>query len=371
VEFEVNHRSRECDARVGRVHTPHGTFETPVFMPVGTQGSVKAVCPEDLVKAGARIVLANTYHLYLRPGHETIRRLGGLHQFMNWPRPILTDSGGFQVYSLAGLRKLTEEGVLFQSHLDGSSHFIGPKEAMEIQTALGADIIMAFDECVPFPAEYSYVEASVALTTRWAERCLAHRTDERQALFGIIQGGMYEDLRERSAKELVAMDFDGYALGGLSVGEDRETRLRIVRAVRRYLPEDKPVYLMGVGAPEDLVEAVILGVDMFDCVMPTRNARNGTLFTSRGRLTIKNARFAEDKRPLDASCGCYTCRGFSRAYLRHLFMSRELLGYRLNTIHNLHYYATLMEDVRRAVREQRMEQFRKEFYENQTGPEQG
>lgn len=367
MEFQVRYRSRECKARVGLIRTPHGEFETPVFMPVGTQGSVKAVSPEDLDEAGVRVILANTYHLYLRPGHEIVARLGGLHRFMNWHGPILTDSGGFQVYSLSRLRTISDEGVTFQSHLDGSRHFIGPKEAMEIQKALGADIIMAFDECAPYPAEYEYVRKSVRLTSIWAQKCLDSFEGGEQALFGIVQGGTYDDLREMSAKDLTAMDFDGYALGGLSVGEDSNTRVEVISKTREFLPDDKPVYLMGVGAPEDLVEAVMRGVDMFDCVMPTRNARNGTLFTSRGRLTIKNARYRDDERPIDESCPCYTCTRFSRAYLRHLFMAREILAYRLNTIHNLHYYSRLMAGIRKAVGEGRMEEFRREFYDNRSG----
>ncbi len=362
MEFQIYHKSSTTRARAGNIKTLHGDFETPVFMPVGTQATVKAVSPEELMDAKVGIVLANTYHLYLRPGHEIIERLGGLHRFMNWNRPILTDSGGFQVYSLAKLRKISEEGVTFQSHIDGSKHFIGPEEAMEIQKSLGADIIMAFDECAPYPADHEYVLNSVNLTSLWAQRCIGHKKDSDQALFGIVQGGIYRDLREKSAKELVAMDFDGYALGGLSVGEDSETRLRVIEETRDFLPDDKPVYLMGVGTPEDLVEAVMRGVDMFDCVMPTRNARNGTLFTSKGKLNIKNARHLEDKRPIDENCGCYTCANYSRAYLRHLYMARELLAYRLNTIHNIYYYTHLMEGIREAIKEDRMDSFRDNFY---------
>ncbi len=346
---------------MGKIKTPHGDFETPVFIPVGTQGSVKAVSSEDLVNTSVRIILANAYHLYLRPGHKVIERLGGLHRFMNWSGPILTDSGGFQVYSLASLRDITEEGVTFQSHLDGSKHFIGPEEAMEIQKALGADIIMAFDECAPYPSDYEDVLNSVKLTSLWAKRCIEHKEDLNQSLFGIVQGGTYSDLREMSAKNLVDMDFDGYALGGLSVGEDQETRLRVISEVRDFLPDDKPVYLMGVGTPEDLVEAVVLGVDMFDCVMPTRNARNGTLFTSKGKLNIKNAQYIDDESPIDENCQCYTCSNYSRAYLRHLFMARELLAYRLNTIHNLSYYMQLMAEMRQAIEEDRIDSFRKNF----------
>ncbi len=334
-------------------------------MPVGTQGSVKALSPEDMEAVGVKIILANTYHLYLRPGHEIIKKLGGLRPFMHWRGPILTDSGGFQVYSLAKLRTISEEGVTFQSHLDGSRHFIGPEEAMIIQQALGGDIIMALDECAPYPADYEYVRNSVKLTSLWAERCREHKDNDNQALFGIVQGGVYGDLRELSARELVGMGFDGYALGGLSVGEDREIRERVIRETIGFLPENKPVYLMGVGKPEDIIGAVMLGVDMFDCVMPTRNARNGTLFTSRGKVVIKNARHMDDEGPIDENCDCYTCSHFSRAYLRHLFMAKELLAYRLHSIHNLCYYTHLMEDIRRAIREERMTEYRQNYHEHQ------
>ncbi len=346
---------------MGRLRTEHGDFETPVFMPVGTQGCVKALSSDDLIEAGAEFILANTYHLYLRPGHTVIKHLGGLHRFMNWERPILTDSGGFQVYSLAALREITEAGVTFQSHLDGSRHFIGPEEAVQIQKALGADIIMAFDECVPYPSDHRYVENSVHLTRVWAERCLDAKRAPHQALFGIVQGGMYPDLREMSAKGLVNLAFDGYALGGLSVGEDAETRNRVVTETRKFLPDEKPVYLMGVGTPEDILAAVRQGVDMFDCVMPTRNARNGTLFTTQGRLNIKNAAFLEDERPIDKNCGCYTCTHYSRAYLRHLYMSRELLAYRLNTIHNIYFYVHFLERIKKAIQADQLDGFRLYF----------
>jgi queuine tRNA-ribosyltransferase len=335
-------------------------------MPVGTQGSVKGVSPEDMEEVGVNIILANTYHLNLRPGYKVIEKLGGLHRFMNWYRPILTDSGGFQVYSLAKLRTICEEGVTFQSHLDGSSYFIGPKEAMMIQQALGADIIMTFDECAPYPVEYEYVLNSVRLTSLWAKRCLEYKGTDHQALFGIVQGGMYRDLRELSATELVKMNFDGYALGGLSVGEEKEERLRVITETMECLPKEKPAYLMGVGKPEDIIEAVMLGIDMFDCVMPTRNARNGTLFTSRGNVVIKNARYADDDRPVDENCDCYTCSHYSRAYLRHLFMAKELLAYRLNTIHNLYYYTHLMADIRRAIRRERLADHVQNFYKLQS-----
>ncbi len=351
-------------ARVGELTTFHGKFTTPVFMPVGTQGSVKAVSPEELEASGVKVILANTYHLYLRPGHQVIEKLGGLHSFMNWSGPILTDSGGFQVYSLSPLRTISDEGVTFQSHLDGSKHFIGPEEAMAIQKSLGADMIMTFDECIPFPAEYDYVVNSVKLTSLWARRCIDFRRHPHQALFGIVQGGMYRNLREKSARELVEIGFDGYAIGGLSVGEDRATREEVVKETVEFLPEEKPVYLMGVGKPEDIVEGIWLGVDMFDCVMPTRNARNGTLFTSKGKMIIKNTRYSSDERPIDEQCDCYTCSHFSRAYLRHLFMAKELLSYRLNSIHNLYFYSHLMENIGCAILEERFSDFRKEFYQS-------
>jgi queuine tRNA-ribosyltransferase len=363
LEFKVTHQCPTSGARRGEVTTAHGRFETPVFMPVGTQGSVKALSPEDLEQAGVNILLANTYHLYLRPGHGLIERLGGLHRFMSWKGAILTDSGGYQVYSLSNLRKISEQGVTFQSHVDGSTHFIGPREAMEIQRALGADVIMAFDECAPYPADYDYVRNSVRLTSQWARICLECTRDHSQALFGIVQGGMYSELREQSAREIVSMGFDGYALGGLSVGEDRATRQQVVQETARFLPADKPRYLMGVGKPEDIVEGVTAGIDLFDCVLPTRNARNGALFTNQGPLAIKNACYAEDDRPVDESCSCYTCNHFSRAYLRHLFMAKELLAYRLNTIHNLHYYMGFMADLRQAIQEDRFAAFRQAFFE--------
>jgi queuine tRNA-ribosyltransferase len=347
--FEILASDSRTKARLGRIVTPHGQFTTPVFMPVGTQASVKTVTPEELLDCQVEIVLANTYHLYLRPTHTLIRDLGGLHHFMHWQRPILTDSGGFQVYSLAGLRKLSEEGVLFQSHLNGSRHMLTPEKAVEIQQTLGSDIAMVLDECVPYPASYDYALASQELTTRWARRAkAAHRCPE-QALFGIVQGGMYADLREKSAQELGELDFDGYALGGFSVGETKQLMGDLIERTAACLPVEKPRYLMGVGTPADLLRCVKLGVDMFDCVMPTRNARNGCLFTRQGRLIIKNARYAQDIRPIDAQCGCYTCQHYSRAYLRHLFVSEEILGLRLNTIHNLHYYTDIIHMIRAAI----------------------
>ena len=363
MQFKVTHSCASSSARGGEITTAHGRFETPVFMPVGTQASVKALSPQDLEEAGVGILLANTYHLYLRPGHGLIERLGGLHRFMSWQGAILTDSGGYQVYSLAKLRKISEQGVTFQSHVDGSTHFIGPCEAMEIQKALGSDVIMAFDECAPYPADHDYVRNSVRLTSQWARVCIECPRGDSQALFGIVQGGMFPELREQSAMELVPLGFDGYALGGLSVGEDRATRRRVIQETVPFIPENKPRYLMGVGKPEDILDGVAAGIDMFDCVLPTRNARNGALFTSQGPLSIKNACFAEDHGPVDEHCSCYTCTHFSRAYLRHLFMAKELLAYRLNTIHNLHYYMGFMAEIRQAIQEDRFTDFREDFLE--------
>lgn len=331
-------------------------------MPVGTQGTVKAMTPDMLYKLDAEIILGNTYHLYLRPGHELVKELGGLHKFIGWDRPILTDSGGFQVYSLGKLRKISEEGVRFQSHIDGAYHFLSPELSISIQEDLGADIIMCFDECPPYPATYDYVETSLDMTLRWAKRCKSAKKNAGSALFGIIQGGMFEDLRRRSAEATKEIGFDGYALGGLSVGETKPLMYDTVEATVPFMPEDKPRYLMGVGTPEDLVENVDRGIDMFDCVMPTRNARNGSLFTSSGKLVIKNSRYERDEKPVDESCSCYTCRNFSRAYLRHLFMAKEILSSTLNTIHNLHYYLNLMKEIRLAIEENRFAEYKKAFY---------
>jgi queuine tRNA-ribosyltransferase len=364
IDFKVIKTDHGSAARLGSLTTRHGRIDTPIFMPVGTQATVKAMTPEELREVGAQIILANTYHLYIRPGHELIARQGGLHAFMHWDGPILTDSGGFQVFSLGELRKITEEGVRFQSHLDGSSHFISPEAAVAIQEALGGDIAMCFDECPPFPAEYEYVRRSMELTGRWARRCKEAKRRDDQALFGIVQGGMYRDLRERSAAELGAIGFDGYALGGLSVGEEKELMYEIMAQCAPFLPADKPRYVMGIGAPEDLIEGIYSGVDMFDCVMPTRNARNGMLFTTSGKINIKNAVFAEDRSPIDERCGCYVCRNYSRAYLRHLYRSGEILASRLNSWHNLHYYLSLMAEARKAIAEDRFVQFRQEFYAN-------
>ncbi len=352
ISFTVT--ARDGAARAGRLTTPHGLVETPVFMPVGTVGSVKAVGPDDLAALDARIVLANSYHLLLRPGPDLVERQGGLHRFMAWPRALLTDSGGFQVFSLAGSRTMSEEGVTFRSHLDGSLHALGPERAIGIQEQLGADVIMAFDECPPAGAERSYLAQSLARTARWARRCkAAWHPDGPGALFGIVQGGQDLALRRQAAEEIGALDLPGYALGGFSVGETNEQMHDGVAACAPLLPADRPRYLMGVGAPSDLLHAVASGIDMLDCVLPTRCARNGLLFTSRGRLVIRNRAWAEDPRPADEACGCTTCRTFSRAYLRHLFQARELLSYRLNTLHNLAYFLSLMAGARKAISEGR------------------
>jgi len=347
--FEIIKKDSFSKARLGRVETDHGSFTTPAFLPVGTQGSVKSLTPEELVEIGVEAILGNTYHLYLRPGHETIGRLGGLHTFIHWERPILTDSGGFQIFSLGSLRKVSEEGVTFQSHLDGSSHFLTPEKVIEIQRVLGTDIAMVLDECVPYPSPYEYVKTSTEQTGRWAKRCLQVRREEDPALFAIVQGGVYRDLREKSAQTLVEMGFQGYAIGGLSVGEPKSLMSDVLEWTTPLLPENTPRYLMGVGTPEDMIHAVTLGVDFFDCVLPTRNARNGTLFTSSGKISIKQAQYTEDQRPVDEACACYTCRHYSRAYLRHLYLSKEILSSRLNTIHNLYYYINLLRKIQEAI----------------------
>ncbi len=364
VTFELVKKSRESKARLGNLHTPHGSVETPVFMPVGTQATVKAMSPRELEEIGARIILSNTYHLYLRPGHELVREAGGLHKFMAWNGPILTDSGGFQVFSLGELRKITEEGVEFRSHIDGSQHLFTPEKVMEIEMALGADIAMAFDECVEYPTTYEYARQSMERTTRWAERCLKAHHREDQALFGIIQGSMFRDLREQSARDLVQMDFPGYAVGGLSVGEEKSLMYDVLDYTVPLIPENKPRYLMGVGSPDCLIEGALLGIDMFDCVLPTRIARNGTVFTKTGKLVIRNGRYKNDFLPLDPSCDCYACRTFTRAYIRHLFNVEEILGLRLTTIHNLTYLLKLMERIRQAIREDSLLELREEFYRN-------
>ncbi len=367
VDFEVIAHDPSSGARRGRFVTSHSTVETPVFMPVGTQATVKSLSPDELKDLGARIILGNTYHLYLRPGSERVNRLGGLHSFMGWDGSILTDSGGFQVFSLARINKIEEDGVVFQSHIDGSRHMIRPETSMEIQMHLGSDIAMCFDECTTYPVAYEYARESMERTVRWARRCKDAHTRENQALFGIVQGSVFMDLREACLEKLVEIGFDGYALGSLSVGESKEQMLEVLETMAPRLPASHPRYLMGVGTPEDLVEGVRLGVDMFDCVMPTRNARNGMLFTSWGSIQIKNSGYAEDRNPIEPGCTCYTCRRFSRAYLRHLFMARELLAYRLNTIHNLHYYLNLMAGMRKAIEQGLFEEWRKEFYAVRSG----
>ncbi len=347
------------------VHTPHGSFETPVFMPVGTQATVKGMSPDELKQIDARIILSNTYHLYMRPGNKLIREAGGLHSFMNWDRPILTDSGGFQVFSLSDLRNIGEEGVVFRSHIDGSKHLFTPELAIEIQNDLGSDIIMSFDECIPYPADYDYTKKSLERTSRWALRCKqAHANTDKQALFGIVQGGMYPDLRQQSAKELVEMDFPGYSIGGLSVGEPAEEMYRMLECTVPVLPENKPRYLMGVGSPDYLIEGAIRGIDMFDCVLPTRNGRNGTVMTSRGRIIVRDAKYARDFSPMDPDCDCYACKNFSRAYIRHLLKAQEVLGIRLTTWHNIKFLINLMKNVRQAIMDDRLGDFRNEFFSN-------
>ena len=369
IRYELLKKDKKTGARRGRIYTPHGIIETPVFMPVGTQATVKAMTPDELKEmVDARIILSNTYHLFLRPGDELIKEAGGLHKFMNWDRPILTDSGGFQVFSLADLRNITEEGVKFKSHLDGSEKFLSPEISMKIQNNLGSDIMMAFDECAPYPSDYDYTKKSMEMTTRWAKRCLeAHKNKEKQGLFGIVQGGMYKDLREQSAKALVELDFPGYAVGGLSVGEPAELMYEILSATTPFLPENKPRYLMGVGTPDYLIDAVLRGIDMCDCVLPTRIARNGTAMTSEGKVVVRNATYERDWTPLDHNCDCYTCKNYTRAYIRHLVKCGEILGARLITIHNLRFLVKLMEDVRKAIEEDRLLEFREEFYKNYYG----
>ena len=357
--FEIIKKDSFSRARLGSVETDHGSFISPAFLPVGTQGTVKSLTPEELVEIGVEAILGNTYHLYLRPGHETIGKLGGLHNFIHWERPILTDSGGFQIFSLGTLRKISEEGVTFQSHLDGSSHFLTPEKVIEIQRVLGSDIAMVLDECVPYPSAYEYVRTSMERTNRWAKRCLRAREETDPALFAIIQGGIHRNLRQECAQTLVEMDFQGYAIGGLSVGEPKSVMLDVLKWTVPILPEGAPRYLMGVGTPEDMIDAVMLGVDLFDCVLPTRNARNGTLFTSSGKISIKQAQYAEDPKPVDEACTCYTCRNYSKAYLRHLYLSKEILSSRLNTIHNLYYYIHLLGRIREAIQEGSLLDFHK------------
>lgn len=364
--FELKARDQNTKARRGRLETGHGAIETPAFMPVGTQGSVKAVSPRELREVEAQIILGNTYHLFVRPGLEVIRAVGGLHRFMNWEGPILTDSGGYQIFSLARLRKITEDGVQFQNHIDGSAAFISPEIAMEIQATLGSDIAMVLDECPPWPCEYDYAARSLEMTHRWAKRCKAiaksgDRKPESQLVFGIVQGATFEELRRSSAQTLAAMDFDGYAIGGVSVGEPEPEMMRAVEWSEPHLPENKPRYAMGLGTPPQLIELIARGVDMFDCVLPTRLARNGTAFTEAGTLNFKNAEFTSQTGPLEEGCTCEACRGYSRAYLRHLLKAEEILGLRLLSIHNLHFYLNLMKRARSAIEDGSFAEFRKRF----------
>lgn len=361
--FELLKESKECKARLGKIHTNHGDIETPIFMPVGTKATVKTMTPEELKEIDSQIILSNTYHLYLRPGHELVKEAGGLHKFMNWDGPILTDSGGFQVFSLNNLRKISEEGVEFRSHIDGSKHFISPEKSMEIQNCLGSDIMMAFDECVPYPASYEYTKKSMERTTRWAQRCKEyHKNVKNQALFGIVQGGMYKDLRTESVKQITSIDLPGYAVGGLSVGEPKDIMIEMLDHTVEQLPKDKPRYLMGVGTPDYLFEAVESGIDMADCVLPTRMARNGAFLTSHGVVTIKNAKYRHDFTPIDPECDCYCCRNYTRAYLRHLVKENEILGARLASIHNLHFLLKLMKNIRKSIKEDNFLEYKKTFY---------
>ena len=365
LEYKLIKKSKDTKARVGEIKTNHGIIKTPVFMPVGTRATVKTMTPEEVKDLGAQIILSNTYHLFLRPGPEIIEKAGGLHKFMNWHGPILTDSGGFQVFSLSANRKITEEGVTFRSHIDGSKQFLSPEVSIDVQNSLGSDIIMAFDECAPYPATYEYIEHSMNRTTRWAKRCKDHhKNTDNQALFGIVQGGMYKDLRKKSAEDLVAMDFPGYAVGGLSVGESKDIMVDILDYTTDFLPEDKPRYLMGVGTPDYLFEAVEHGIDMADCVLPTRIARNGTAMTSVGRVIAKNGKYKEDFTSLDENCDCYTCKNYTKAYIRHLFNVNEILAYRLLSIHNIYFLTKLMENIRNAILEDRFLEYKKEFYES-------
>ena len=362
ITYELLHVDKNSGARRGVIHTPHGDIQTPIFMPVGTQATVKSMTPEELKENGAQIILANTYHLYFRPGDELVKEAGQLHNFMRWDRPILTDSGGFQVFSLAQLRKIKEEGVEFRSELDGSKHFFSPESVMKIEENLGADIIMAFDECCPYPSTYEYTKQSMERTTRWAQRCKDAHTTENQALFGIVQGGFFEDLRDQSVKDLTAMDFPGYAIGGISVGEPKEEFLKMLRYTAPLMPADKPRYLMGVGSPDYLIEAALAGIDMCDCVLPTRIARHGTAMTSKGKIVVRNAAYAEDFTPLDDECDCYTCKNYTRAYIRHLVNTNEILGMRLLSIHNLRFLTNLMDKVRIEIEHDNLLNFRDEFY---------
>ncbi len=364
ITYELIKTCKQTGARLGKVHTPHGSFDTPMFMPVGTLATVKTMSPEELVEMNAQIILSNTYHLWLRPGEDIVKEAGGLHKFMNWDRPILTDSGGFQVFSLSKIREIEEEGVHFRHHLSGEKLFFSPEKAMQIQNDLGPDIMMVLDECPPYPASYEYMEKSVNRTSRWAERSLnAHQRKSDQALFGIIQGGEYSDLRKQSAQDLLSLDFPGYAIGGLSVGEPKDIMNDVLEVTTPIMPSNKPRYLMGVGSPDSLIDGAIRGIDMFDCVLPTRIARNGTCMTSNGRLVVRNAKYARDFSPIDENCSCYTCKNYSRAYVRHLINTNEIFGFRLTTYHNLYFLLELMEQVRTAISEDRLGDFKEAFFE--------
>lgn len=366
IKYELVAKDEKTGARAGIIHTPHGSFPTPIFMPVGTQASVKGVSPNELLDINAGIILSNTYHLFLRPGSELVKKAGGLHKFMHWPRAILTDSGGFQVFSLGDLRKITEEGVTFRSHLDGSKKFLSPEVSMKVQRDLGSDIVMAFDECVPYPADFEYTKQSTERTTRWAIRSKkAMEGAENQGLFGIVQGGMFKELRRYSAEALIELDFPGYAVGGLSVGEPPELMNEMLDYTLELLPQNKPRYLMGVGTPDYLVEGVARGIDMFDCVYPTRVARNGMAMVHSGRIVIKNSEYTEDERPLEEGCGCYACRnGYTRSYIRHLFRAGEIFGLRLLSLHNLYFLCQFMRDMRQSIIDGRFGEFRSEFLAN-------
>ncbi|HHW99899.1 MAG TPA: tRNA guanosine(34) transglycosylase Tgt [Acholeplasmataceae bacterium] len=363
LKFELIKKDKDTMARIGKVTTKHGTFETPIFMAVGTQATVKTLTKEDLEAHGSEVILGNTYHLWNQPGNDIIKEAGGLHKFMNWDKTILTDSGGFQVFSLADMRDITEEGVTFKHHKSGKKLFLSPELATKIQNDLGSDIMMVFDECPPYPATYEYMKSSVERTLRWAKRCKdAHENPDTQALFGIVQGGEYLDLREHCAKELVKLDFDGYSIGGLSVGEPKEIQNRVLEHTTPFLPEDKPRYLMGVGSPGMILDAVERGVDMFDCVLPTRIARHGSAMTTHGRVIIKNKQYERDFSPLDDHCDCYTCKNYTKAYLRHLFKANEILGYRLLSIHNIRFLINLTNGIKEAIREDRFLEFKEKVY---------
>ncbi len=361
-KFEVIKKDKDTGARIGRIYTDHGIITTPAFMPVATRASVKGMTPDEVRDLGFEIVVVNAYHMYLRPGHITVKELGGLHRFMTWDNPILTDSGGFQVLSLSKVRKVKEEGILFRSHIDGSEHFLTPAKSIEIQESLNADIMMCLDECPSHDAPYEYIKRSTDLTTKWARLSKEARSNPEKPIFGIVQGGVFPELRKKSVLELLEIGFDGYAIGGLGIGESKEETYEIAEFTASYLPYDKPRYLMGLGMPEDIVEAVSMGIDLFDCVLPTRNARNGSLFTNRGKVVIKNAKYEKDDTPVDENCGCYTCTRFSKAYLRHLYQAGEILASRLLTLHNLYYYGWLMKKIREAIENGEFSSFRSRFY---------